>query len=234
MTYNEVQSLEGTANEILVILDRVAPNSELIVVDDGSTDGSGIVADELAAREHRVRVVRHAANLGLGGVYRTGFREARGQHLTFFPADGQFPAAIIGEFLPLAARWEMVLGFVPRRDGSLLARLLSAGERVLFAILFGPMPRFQGILLFRRSLLDQYELRSSGRGWGVLMELILRCARDQRTIISVPTSMRRRVHGGSKVNNTRTIWSNLVQALALRKVLSEAGNSSADAGSADT
>ena len=92
-------------------------------------------------------------NLGLGGVYRTGFERATGDLVTFFPADGQFPASILHAFYPLAAGHELVLGYLPQRDGSLLARGLSAAERVLYRALFGPMPRFQGVFMVRRTLL---------------------------------------------------------------------------------
>ena len=219
LAYNEVDTLERTCLELLDTVERLGVHAEVVIVDDGSTDGTGQVADTLAAADARIRVIHHQPNLGLGGVYRTGFSEARGEHITFFPADGQFPASIIGDFLPRIKDHDMVLGFLPRRDSSLLAKGLSLGERVLYRIVLGPMPRFQGILMFRRGMLSRHELQSQGRGWAVLLEFIIRCSRDGCRIVNVATEMRPRTHGSSKVNNLRTIWSNLRQVLALRKVL---------------
>ena len=219
LAYNEVETLERTSRELLQEIDRLGVDAELVVVDDGSTDGTGAVADQLAASEPRVRVIHHEPNLGLGGVYRTGFAKASGDFVTFFPADGQFPATIIGSFLPRMSDHDMVLGYLPRRDSSWVARGLSLGERVLYGLLFGRMPKFQGILMFDRRLLARHTLHSQGRGWAVLLEFIIRCSRDGCRIVNVATDVRPRTHGNSKVNNLRTIWSNLRQVLALRRTL---------------
>ena len=219
MAYNEVQSLESTCREIMGVLERIGKPWELLVIDDGSTDGTGQRADSLAAEKPQIRVIHHEPNQGLGGVYRTGFAKARGEFVTFFPADGQFPASIIGDFFPRMSDHDMVLGLLPRRDSSMVAKGLSLAERVLYRIVLGPMPKFQGILMFRRSMLEQHTLHSQGRGWAVLLEYIIRCSRDGARIVNVPTTVRPRSHGSSKVNNPKTIWSNFRQVLALRRVL---------------
>jgi glycosyltransferase involved in cell wall biosynthesis len=221
MAYNEVQSLEATCREILAVLDTLGEPAELLIVDDGSTDGTSTRAEALAERDSRVRVIHHGQNRGLGGVYRTGFQEACGTFVTFFPADGQFPATIIADFLPRMSQQDMVLGFLPSGERSFVAEALSGVERLLYRVLLGRIPRFQGILMFRRELLAQHRLRSDGRGWAILMEFIVRCSRADHRMVSTPTDVRPRAHGTSKVNNLRTIWSNLRQVVALRRILSD-------------
>jgi hypothetical protein len=83
------------------------------------------------------------------------------------------------------------------------------------------MPRFQGIMMIRRELLRDIPLSSTGRGWAVVMEFILKAARAGARIDSVPTTVRPRSHGESKVNNWRTIVANLRQLLTLRRHLRE-------------
>ena len=217
MAYNEAASLENVVREIDGVLDRAAPRSEIVIVDDGSSDRTGRITDLLSNAMPRVRVIHHRPNKGLGGVYRTGFREAKGKYVTFFPADGQFPATIIELFLPRMGEQDMVLGYLPDRRGSIVGRTLSLGERILYTMLFGKMPKFQGILMFRREILDKVELKSSGRGWAVLMELILRASRARFRLTSVATTLRPRMSGVSKVNNVRTIWSNTRQMVELRR-----------------
>lgn len=216
MAYNEAANLEAVVREIDGVLRGLGGGGEILIVDDGSGDGTGPLADRLAGDVPGARVVHHEANRGLGGVYRTGFAEARGDFITFFPADGQFPASIIADFLPRMDDADMVLGYLPAVKRSLVARFLSGAEKLLYRLLFGRMPRFQGVLMFRRSLLDALPLKSSGRGWAVLIELILRASRGGFRQVSVPTGVRPRMSGTSKVNNLRTVGANLRQVFLLR------------------
>jgi dolichol-phosphate mannosyltransferase len=216
MAYNEAATLSAVARELHDELVLLGTTCELVIVDDGSTDGTAAIADQLGQTLVGARVVHHDGNRGLGAVYRTGFAEARGQLLTFFPADGQFPAAIIGQYLAAIDSVDMILGTLPDRRDALLARALSFAERLLLRVLFGHFPRFQGIVMFRRVLLDGMALASRGRGWTVLMEFILRAQRKGARIKNLPITLRPRASGTSKVNNLRSITSNLQQVLALR------------------
>jgi glycosyltransferase involved in cell wall biosynthesis len=215
LAYNESHNLEGACAEILDTLQAHEIQSEVIIVNDGSSDGTGNIADEIAARTPGVRVVHHSVNLGLGGGYRTGFAHSRGEFVTFFPADGQFPASIIPRFLSVMDQVDMALGYIPKRSSTVVARSLSYLERVLYRVAFGKMPTFQGILMFRRAILETTPLVSTGRGWAVLMELIIRTSRGPYRIRSIPNDMRARMSGESKVNNLRTIVANVRQIAEL-------------------
>jgi glycosyltransferase involved in cell wall biosynthesis len=219
MAYNEAENLRATVEELVVALEGLAVPYELLIVDDGSSDSTGSVADSLAQEYPRARVLHHESNRGLGGVYRSGFAESRGRLVTFFPADGQFPATIIPEFFEAAAEADLVLGYIPDRRGSLLARVLSWGERCLYRLLFGPIPKFQGIMMFHRHILEEVQLQSEGRGWAIVMEFIVRCARSGYRIANRATTIRPRRSGESKVNNLRTIHANLRQTIALKRYL---------------
>jgi glycosyltransferase involved in cell wall biosynthesis len=224
MAYNEAESLEGVVRELAAALAALTPAAahELVIVDDGSLDGTGALADRLAVEvgpPPRVRVIHHPQNRGLGGVYRTGFEVAEGELLTFFPADGQFPASILHTFHPMMAEHDLVLGYLPRRSAAPLSIALSVAEKILYRVLFGPMPRFQGVFMIRRAVLDSLTLHTRGRGWGVVMEMLLRVARAGHRVASVPTPFRPRRTGRSKVVDPRTIWINLRQALELRRTL---------------
>lgn len=219
MTYNEGETLAEVAAELLNTMGRLPCRSELLIVNDGSTDGSTAIAERLAGERPGVRVVHHEANRGLGEVYRSGFSCALGRYITFFPADGQFPSEIVDEFLVSMESADLVLGYLEKRPGVPIARALSALERTLYRLLLGPMPRFQGIFMLRRDVLDQFRLASKGRGWGIVMEMILRVHRGGYRVVSKPTGYRPRRTGQSKATTGQAIMANLRQILELRKIL---------------
>jgi len=217
MAFNEAESLVEVTTEIRNALERLGRPWEMVIVNDGSTDATGSIAEGLASESSAVRAVHHPVNQGLGAVYRTGFAEVTSELVTFLPADGQIPASSIAPFVAaMDAGADMVLGTIPDRPVPWYVRTLSSGERLLYRLLFGSFPAFQGMLMFRRSLLDAVELTSTGRGWTVVMELILRTARRGASLAHVETGLDARRSGESKVTNLRTILSNFRQVLRLR------------------
>ena len=219
--WDEVQTLGTVVEEQIGELTRLGVPYELLIIDDGSTDGTGEEADRLARQHSEVRVVHHKENRGLGGVYRTGFTEARGVFVTFFPADGQFPASILASYYPLAEEWDMVLGTLPERRDKLLGAILGRMERILYRVAVGEMPRLEGVFIFRRAILSQIPLKSVGRGWTVVWELLLRAQRKGYRIVGCANTLRPRTHGASKVNNLRNIAANLRQLFLLKRLLDD-------------
>ena len=219
--WNEVNTLDRVAEEHLAELDKLRVGYELVIIDDGSTDGTSDAADRLAARHPSVRVIHHEANRGLGGVYRTGFSESRGTFVTFFPADGQFPASILPTYYPLVEEWDVVLGIRPGRRDTVKGAVLGALERALYRLAVGPMPRLEGVFMLRRAILAELPLKSTGRGWTVVWELLLRAQRKGYRMVERPNPLRPRTHGASKVNNLRNITANLRALFALRRLLDD-------------
>lgn len=218
--YNEEKSLGIVAKEFHDFLSGLGRIFEIIIIDDGSSDGTGVIADRLSRENSHISVIHHERNYGLGSVYRTAFKNSRNDLVTFYFADGQFSAWTINKFLPLMEENDMALGYLPRRKDSLLSRFLSRVEKFLFYLLFGPIPRFQGVMMFRMRLLDKINLKSpGGRSWTVLMELIIRAQRNKYRITSIPIEMNPRLSGSSKINNLATITANLKQLIALRTYL---------------
>jgi glycosyltransferase involved in cell wall biosynthesis len=219
MAYNEAATLSSVLDEIDVVMRSSACSYEVIIVDDGSSDGTDQIADDAAQRLPSLTVLHHPTNRGIGEVYRSGFQAATGKYLTFLPADGQFPARIVTDFAPLMSQADLVLGYLPDIMRSPVATVLSWMERSLYRVMFGRLPRFQGIMMFRRTMLEDLGVKPGGRGWGILMEIIVRAKRSHLKIVSVPTSLRPRTSGKSKVNNLRSIWANIDQAIALWRSL---------------
>jgi glycosyltransferase involved in cell wall biosynthesis len=217
--WDEMATLRPVVEAQLAELERMGVPHELLIIDDGSTDGTGEEADRLARQHRAVRVTHHGENRGLGAVYRTGFAGARGEFVTFFPADGQFPASILPRFYPLVEGWDLVLGNLPGRTDTALGAVLGRVERALYRVLLGHVPRLEGVFMFRREILTRLPLKSTGRGWTVVWELIVRAHRAGFRMVACPITMLPRTHGVSKVNNVRNVAANLRQLLALRRLL---------------
>ncbi len=219
--WDEVATLRPVVEEQLAALGALGVSYELLIIDDGSTDGTGEEADRLASEHAPVRVIHHGDNRGLGGVYRTGFANARGVFVTFFPADGQFPASILGTYYPLIESWDMVLGNLPGRRDTVVGAVLGRMERLLYRIAVGEMPRLEGVFIFRREILSRVPLKSVGRGWTIVWELLLRAQRKGYRLVGCANTLRPRTHGTSKVNNIPNIVANLRQLLALNRLLDD-------------
>ena len=217
MAYNEGNSLASVVEEIRTELDKSGLSFEILVINDGSTDRTPEVIADLLERYSEVKAVHHEPNKGLGEVYRTGFREASGQWLTFYPGDGQIPAEDIHGFLGQMPQYDLVLGTIPQRPVPLYVKALSYGERLLYRLLIGKMPRFQGIMMVRTAVLKELSLVSQGRGWTILMEMILKVSQSGYRVGHAKTGLRDRSDGASKVNNLTTIISNLKQLIALNR-----------------
>jgi len=222
--YNEAATLEPAVAEALAALATLGGEGhEVLIVDDGSTDGTGAIADRLASEHEDVRVVHHPQNLGLGGFYRSALRQARGDVLYFMAADLQpIPGEYFPRFVPLLADHDIVVGYDVRREAPLLSKGLSWAEGLLFAILFPGVPKVGGPLMIKRSVVDALDLRlarDEDRSWMVLWELMVRARRAGYRFGRVPVRRRARARGTTRASTIRTAVLMLRRLHALRRAL---------------
>ena len=102
--YNEVENLERVVRDARAALLDLTAEFEVIVVDDGSTDGTRELADSLSRRDPCVRVVHHDRNRGYGGAVLSSIRACRLDHVFFTDGDGQFSVSDLRLLLPLLTR----------------------------------------------------------------------------------------------------------------------------------
>lgn len=116
--FDEAPNIERTVTKALEVLGRLPLDEfEIVVVDDGSRDGTAEIADRLAARERSVRVIHHDGNRGYGAALRTGFSATRLPWVFFSDGDGQFDLSEISGFLQAAETAEVVVGYrIERAD----------------------------------------------------------------------------------------------------------------------
>lgn len=123
--HDEVENLRPLYEEIRAVLDSLDCPSELIYVNDGSSDDSGTVLDELRAADDRVRVLDHDRNHGLTAALDTGFRHARAPVIAMLDGDGQNPPAELLKLLAALPDADMVIGWRRDRDDPWIKRVSS-------------------------------------------------------------------------------------------------------------
>ncbi|MCD6303951.1 MAG: glycosyltransferase family 2 protein [Planctomycetes bacterium] len=217
--YNEQENVRRVVGEVMAFLPAVSDDFELIIVDDGSRDETGRIADELARADERIRVVHHERNLGYGAALRSGFRAA-GKELVFYTdGDGQFDITDLAKLLPLIDRYDIVSGYrLKRRDGP-IRRLNACLWGLLVRRLLGLRCRDvdSAFKLYRREIFDRMELKSTGAL--IDAEILARATRAGRTLIEVPVTHRPRAAGKQTGANLKVILRALRELLKLRKAI---------------
>lgn len=216
--YNEKANIGTAVREALAAGARHAPRFEVIVVDDGSADGTAETAAAAAAGDPRVRVVRHASNHGVGEALKTGFREARCDLVYWFPGDNQVEAAEVARFLPHVDRADIVAGRrVVRADPvhrTVNAKLYNLFLRVFFAVRIHDTDCNK---LFRRAVFDRITIASSGML--VDAEILIKARRAGFRIVETAVTHRPRTGGQPSGAQLRNILKVFVELATLWRQL---------------
>lgn len=189
--YDEEENVEAVVRSALEVLPRFADELEVIVVDDGSHDRTGEIADRLAASDHRVRVVHHGRNRGYGGAIRSGLVEARMAYVFYSDGDRQFDLADLARLLPGLDDAEVVIGYRPRRRDPPRRLFIAWVYNRLIWVLFGARWRDVdcAFKIFRREVFERVPLervRSNGAFFSPELLLVLRAAGARIREVGVP------------------------------------------------
>jgi dolichol-phosphate mannosyltransferase len=205
-TYNEADNLGW----IIGRLRKAEPDVHVLVVDDNSPDGTGKLADELAAADPSVRVLHRTEKGGLGAAYKHGFRvalDAGYDVIGEMDADGSHQPEQLHLLLDTLPEADLVIGsrWVP--GGSVVnwpfrRELLSRGGNTYVRVLLGVTVRdaTAGFRVFRRSALDAIDLDSvQSTGYVFQTDMVVRCLRAGLRVREVPIEFVERVRGDSKM-----------------------------------
>ena len=161
--FNERDNLEVVVDRAVEVLPPLIDTFEVIVVDDGSRDGTGDIARELVDRHGGlVRLLTHSANRGYGAALRTGFGRARGDLIFYTDSDNQFDIRELEHFLPLVGEHDVVVGFRVYRYDPVLRSMLSWVYNRIIRIVFRVRVRDVdcAFKLFRREVLEKITIET--------------------------------------------------------------------------
>jgi glycosyltransferase involved in cell wall biosynthesis len=162
--YNEEANIALAVERADAALAATGLDCELIVVDDGSRDGTAEILQRLSGRFARLRAVHLDVNQGYGGALRAGFTAARYDWIFQSDSDNQFDYGELARLVPLAAHADFVAGYRSRRSDPLQRRINGWGWNFLITLLFGRVVRDIdcAFRLFNRQILNDMHLESNG------------------------------------------------------------------------
>jgi glycosyltransferase involved in cell wall biosynthesis len=187
--HNEEANVRGLVDEALETLPAIAETFEIVIVDDGSRDATGAIADELAAAHPGVvRAVHHPTNLGYGSALLSGFRAARHEFVAFTDGDRQFRVADLARLAERLAEPDQpdaIVGYRIKRADPLVRTLYARAYRVANFIWFGLRIRDVDCAckLFRREALAGIAIESGGAFFSA--ELLIKLRAGGRTLVEV-------------------------------------------------
>jgi dolichol-phosphate mannosyltransferase len=208
-TYNEADNVAQVVRRIL----GAVPAAHVLVVDDGSPDGTGDIAEALAAADERVAVLHRGSKEGLGKAYLAGFRWGldRGYDvLGEIDADGSHQPEQLPTLIDALTEADLVIGsrWVPGgrvTNWAFSRELLSRGGNLYTRLLLGIPVRdaTAGYRLYRRTTLERIDLDDvSSMGYVFQADLAFRTLRAGLRVVEVPIEFVERVRGESKMTRS--------------------------------
>ena len=230
-TYNERENLEAMVAALGEVL---PPGGRILVIDDNSPDGTGDIADRLAAEQEHVQVLHRERKEGLGPAYLAGFDRAlaMGAELVAeMDCDFSHDPADLPRLVTAAEGADLVLGSRYVRGGGtrnwgLVRRLISRGGSLYAQVLLGLRVRdlTGGFKVYRRAVLERIDLDGiDSKGYAFQIETTYRALRAGFRVVEVPIVFSDREVGGSKMSKAivlEAIWK--VPALRLARLRARA------------
>jgi len=232
-TYNEAENIGNIVRAVLLELDRIAPaDHTLLVVDDSSPDGTGKIADQLAAELPAIQVLHRTAKTGLGHAYMAGFGKALegGAELVIeMDADFSHDPRYLGDLVAAAEKADLVLGSRYVSGGGvenwgLLRKVISRGGGTYARLILGVSVNdlTGGFKCIRRQVLEGIDLDSvRAEGYVFQIEVTYRAILAGFQVVEVPIIFRDRTNGVSKMSS-RIALEAMLSVPTLRRNAAEA------------
>ena len=209
-TYDEAGNIEPFVEAVLA---KLPASARVLIVDDNSPDGTGEIADRLAAEHDAVAVLHRSQKEGLGPAYIAGFRRALAEgagHVLEMDSDFSHDPAYLPRLLEAGERADLAIGsrYVPGggvSDWSALRRAISRGGSAYARLVLGVGVRdlTGGFKCFRREVLEAIDLDSiRSRGYAFQIEMTYRAIQRGFSVAEVPIVFRDRQAGTSKMDRS--------------------------------
>lgn len=217
--YNEEANIAAQTQEALKVFPQFAQKLEIILVNDGSADKTGSIAQKLAQKNPQVKVVNHQINQGYGAAVKSGFAASRYDWIFFSDGDQQFDLAEIAKLIPYTDQADLVIGYRQKRADTFIRLLNAKLFNLLIRLLFGL--RVKDIdcafKLIKKDVVTKLDLKSDGAL--VSSELLIKAQKAGYKIAQVPVSHYPRQKGNPTGANPKVIFKAFYDIVSLWKEL---------------
>ena len=221
--YNEEKMLAETTQKIVLVLQKVVDDYEVIIVNDGSKDQTGKIADKLASGNKKIKVIHHPKNRGYGAAVKTGTYAARYPWIVLFDSDGQFDFKEITKFFKKQEQTnaDMVWGYVLDRKVPFARKVNTFLWSWIVFFVFGLKVKWSdcGFRIFRKEVVDKIPKLESERGAFISSEFLIKAKKCGFTMAQVAVSHYPDIGGGSTGADLKVIIKSFTDLFKLWKKL---------------
>lgn len=206
---NEEDNLANTINEIQEGLRGKIKNYEIFIFDDGSTDQTGKIADQLAKDSSKIKVIHNRPNKGLGNCYREGLRMAKFEYYMYIPGDNQFPKKALIALVNRIGELDIIIPYVTNMHIRPLPRqILSSTFTIIINLAFGlHIKYYNGTVIHRTDILRR--VRSTTNGFAYQAEILIQLLKSGASFVEVGYEMVERQIGltsAFKLKNVKSVF----------------------------
>ncbi|MFC1734039.1 glycosyltransferase family 2 protein [candidate division KSB1 bacterium] len=161
--YNDENTVKIVAEKAIHVLEDIAGDYEILIIDDCSPDKSGMIADQLATEYKKIRVIHHEKNLGYGSAIMTGLNNSQFEFICFTDGDDEYDISDIKKLIKLKNHYDLIITFRYVRMYSTWRIFVSRTYNILLRFLFKTRYRdiSTGLRMIRKSLLHDITIQSS-------------------------------------------------------------------------
>lgn len=216
--YNDAGNLPDLVPTVVEFLQKHAEKFEIVIIDDGAKDGTGMVADQMSQKFPNVRVVHHEKNKGYSETLKEGFEGGKYDYVMYTDGDNQYNVFDFEPYLYLLKTNDVLSGYAIKKAVSIGRKFQSWFHNALISVLF--LTRFRDVncsmKIFKKKVLDVIEIKSTSQGAFIDAELILKAKKMGFKVAQFPVVHYERKSGVASGSKPSLILNTIKDMLLLR------------------
>jgi glycosyltransferase involved in cell wall biosynthesis len=222
-TYNEENNIEKTITKANSTLKKITKDYEILIIDDGSTDNTSQIIEQLSKQNNKIKIITHKKNKGYGAALISGFYNCKFEWIVFTDADGQFNFSEITNFISTQQKTkaDLVIGYYKKRKVSPIRNLNTSLWSLLVKTLFKLKVKDLdcAFKLINKKVIDSIPKLESQRGAFISTELLAKAKTKKFKTIQIPVTHYPSTTSQSTGANPKVIIESFKDLFKLRKKL---------------